>query len=355
MRKYLRIAAIVFAAVLVLVEGIHLLPGGWKGLFSAVYFAIGGKPGAELRFQVQVQDAVKDQADAVVGRLDEELQKARFEGVLIDLNQPSSSGQADSIEIRLKGVPAARAGELRGLIGARFQGWVLAPVNETECRLTPGHEKLTVWKRQAFEQTLTAVGKRIRGMGLVARAVRGPGDVEITVQLASSGGDTTRLSRILCARSRLELAAVVEGPFQNGDEPLVKHGGRIPQNARLIRQPAGEGDQPEFWFVVSRTPVVSGRDLRNARPVEDETHRWATAFSLTKDAAARFGRFTESNVGNRLAIVLDNRVLSAPTITERIEDSGIISGVRDEQEASDLALVLRSGELPAGLAPREGQ
>ncbi len=81
--------------------------------------------------------------------------------------------------------------------------------------------------------------------------------------------------------------------------------------------------------------------------------RWETSFVLTQDAARRFGKFTETNIGNRLAIVLDNQVLSAPTIQNRIEDQGRITGAASQQEASDLALNLRAGSLPASITPLE--
>ncbi len=71
-------------------------------------------------------------------------------------------------------------------------------------------------------------------------------------------------------------------------------------------------------------------------------------------APRRFARFTEANIGNRLAIVLDNQVMSAPVIQSRIEDSGVIEGMASQQDASDLALVLRAGSLPAGIVYRRG-
>ncbi len=96
-------------------------------------------------------------------------------------------------------------------------------------------------------------------------------------------------------------------------------------------------------------PVVTGRDLRDARAQQSEIPgRWETGFVLTQDAARRFGTFTEANVGGRLAIVLDNIVLSAPEIQSKISDQGRITGAASQQEASDLALNLRAGSLPAG-------
>jgi preprotein translocase subunit SecD len=109
----------------------------------------------------------------------------------------------------------------------------------------------------------------------------------------------------------------------------------------------------ESWYLVSRSPVITGRDLRSARPSRDEMGKWETDFTLNRDGARRFARFTEANVGNRLAIILDNRVKSAPVIENRIEDSGRITGATSQQDASDLALVLRAGSLPAGIQYEE--
>src|SRR4029453_14811579 len=90
-------------------------------------------------------------------------------------------------------------------------------------------------------------------------------------------------------------------------------------------------------------------DLRNARPSLDENNRPAVSFSLKPDGATKFANFTGANIGRYLAIVLDKRVFSAPVIEGRIADEGRISGNFTQQEASDLALTLRSGALPASL------
>jgi preprotein translocase subunit SecD len=80
---------------------------------------------------------------------------------------------------------------------------------------------------------------------------------------------------------------------------------------------------------------------------------WETSFSLSREAGRRFGQFTSANIGNRLAVVLDNRIQNVATIQDRIEDQGRIMGLSGEQEASDLALVLRAGALPASVIPLE--
>src|SRR6185295_2434453 len=99
-----------------------------------------------------------------------------------------------------------------------------------------------------------------------------------------------------------------------------------------------------------RSPVVTGRDLRDARAQQSEGGLgWETSFVLTQDAARKFERFTGANIDNRLAIVLDNVVLSAPRIESKIFDNGRITGAASHEEAADLALNLRAGSLPAGV------
>ena len=109
------------------------------------------------------------------------------------------------------------------------------------------------------------------------------------------------------------------------------------------------GTPATMYYVVRRTSVVTGRDLRNARPTLDENNLPAVGFSLNQDGARKFGTATEQNIGRQLAIILDNRVFSAPVVQSRISDEGRISGAFTQQEAQDLSLTLRSGALPASL------
>jgi preprotein translocase subunit SecD len=90
--------------------------------------------------------------------------------------------------------------------------------------------------------------------------------------------------------------------------------------------------------------------LSGAQPSQDETGRPNIDFTLTRDGASRFGQVTGSNIHKRLAIVLDSRVVSAPVIENQINDRGEIHGSFTTQQASDLALVLRSGSLPASIS-----
>src|ERR1035441_2250453 len=110
----------------------------------------------------------------------------------------------------------------------------------------------------------------------------------------------------------------------------------------------------DLWpTVVAKTPVITGREMRNARPGQDEFRKWETNFSLSQDGGRRFGRYTEANIGNKLAVVLDNQIVSVATIQSKIEDSGRITGLGSEEESVDLSRYLRSGSLPAGVLYNE--
>jgi preprotein translocase subunit SecD len=106
--------------------------------------------------------------------------------------------------------------------------------------------------------------------------------------------------------------------------------------------------QPQY-LIVSKTPVITGKDLKTTRRSIDSNGRPCVVFFLTEEGAKRFGWATEHHIGEKLAIVLNNVVSSAPTINERIESEGIINGQFTEQAAEDLALLLRTGALPAPL------
>jgi preprotein translocase subunit SecD len=140
-------------------------------------------------------------------------------------------------------------------------------------------------------------------------------------------------------------------------EALTRHGGVLPPGTEIVpgrsesRNASGGIDTGESWYVLSRTAIVTGRDLRSAIENRNTNHpgMWQVNFTLSPEAARRFGPFTEQNKGRNMAIVLDHRVYSAPVINGRIEDSGVIEGSFSQDSAHDLALVLRAGALPASI------
>jgi preprotein translocase subunit SecD len=161
-----------------------------------------------------------------------------------------------------------------------------------------------------------------------------------------------RAKEIIRSTALLELKQVEQGPFPDDASARQAYAGNPPPDIQILPgtlegapgQPASTG-----YYAVRRVAAVTGRDLRTARPTLDENNRPAVSFSLNNEGARKFGMFTQANIGKQLAIVMDNRVVSAPQIQSRIDDEGRITGTFTNQEAQDLSLVLRSGALPASL------
>ena len=129
---------------------------------------------------------------------------------------------------------------------------------------------------------------------------------------------------------------------------MAQHGGIVPYDRKLIAtKPAV--DRGRSWYLLDSRPIIRGTDMLDARLAADTMEQPVTAFTLSRDAAARFEQYTSAHIGRRSAIVLDQEILSVPVIEDVIRDSGQIRGARNREEAEDLAVNLRSGALPAAI------
>jgi preprotein translocase subunit SecD len=344
----------IFAILLICIYGVIGLPKSWNDVVrnwkQNIKLGLDLRGGSHLVLQVQVQDAFKAEADQTIERLKEDLRKAGVDYNSIERNDPQSLADADQIQITIKGVPVDKAGALRTTLTERHVNWILTAVNPTDYRLNLRPTEALSLRNDTVVRSIHTIENRINGLGLAEAGVRQRGHTDSAEILVEMPGvdDPARVKQILQTAALLEICEVKDGPFPSRDAALAKHGGVLPFNTRLVRM-GPRGGSEESWYLLTRTPVITGRDLRNARAGRDEMQRWETAFTLNQDGARRFGRFTEANIGNRLAIVLDNQIRSVATIQNRIEDSGRITGQGDERESGDLALVLRAGSLPAGI------
>jgi preprotein translocase subunit SecD len=345
---------VIVVTILVCVFGIIGFPKSGAALMqnlkNNIRLGLDLKGGSHLVLQVHVQDALKTEADGAIERMKEELRKLSIEYVGIDRNDPATVEDADKIEIDVKGVSAVKTTAFRNLIAERFSQWVLTPVNSTDYRLNLRPSELVTLKRDTVERSLQTISNRINQLGLTEPTVQQygqAGNYEILVELPGVD-NPERVKEIMKTTAQLEIDDVKEGPFQSREAALAQKGGILPLGTKLVREPL-QGDRGESWYLLSRSPIIRGTDVRNARAGQDEFRKWETSFTLSPDAGKRFGRYTEANIGNRLAVVMDNSIHSVASIKGRIEDSGQIENIGSEQEASDLALVLRAGALPASI------
>ena len=360
MQRHLTTKTIVIAATILLcIYGIIGLPTSKAQLESNlqhnIRLGLDLKGGSHLVLQVQVQDAVRTIADHAMESLKTEAGKQGIALGAVDRNDPQTIEQTDSIQINVHGVPADKTSAFRTLVADRLPQWNLTPVNAADYKLTMKPSDLRDAKSRAIDQSIQTIGNRVNALGLTEPVVqqrgRADSDYEILVQLPGVD-DPARVKDIIGQAAQLEIVEVKEGPFASQETALQQKGGVLPLNTKLV-QSGASAQQGGAWYLVSRSPVVVGEDLRNARASQDEFRKWEADFTLSQDGARRFEAFTGSNIGNRLAVILDNQIRSVATIQSKISDSGRISNLGSQQEASDLALVMRSGSLPASIKYEE--
>ncbi len=181
----------------------------------------------------------------------------------------------------------------------------------------------------ALKQSIEIVRRRIDDVGTKEPTILQRGEKRILVELPGLK-DPERIKNLLGKTAQLNFRLVAD----NEEFGVEK-----------IKSETGED------LNVSKRVVMSGENLIDAQPnFSNQSNQPTVSFTLDRIGAQKFGRATTDNVGKRLAIVLDNKIISAPSINEPITSgNGVITGNFSFQEATDLALLLRSGALPTPL------
>jgi len=311
--------------------------------------------GTHLILQVQVQEAIAQETDQTVDRLTNEL---RNKNIHYD-----EVRRADDTHVLVRNIDPAQLSQFRDLVSAQYANvWDLTPTpgDPSGYTLTLRAAAIAQIKDSTMTQSVETIERRINLLGLTEPTIQrrgGRNDNEILVQLPGEG-DPTRAKGVIQAGGQLELRLVEDArTYSSESEALAAHGGVLPPGTELVpgrsetRNPSGIQDTGVTWYVLSRAPVVTGRDLRSAIETRNTNNpgQFQVNFTLSPEAARRFGPFTETNKGRQMAIVLEHRVYSAPVINGRIDDSGLIEGNFSQESAHDLAVVLRAGALPASI------
>ena len=187
-------------------------------------------------------------------------------------------------------------------------------------------------KNSTLDQSLEIVRKRIDEAGTNEPTIIRRGNDRILIELPGLS-DPNRIKNLLGKTANLTFRLVSETESDFGSEILYF-------------------EDSEQQLKISKRILLSGDNLITAKPSFDNQNNETTVnFSLDRVGSKKFARATTNNVGKRLAIILDNKIMSAPVIREPIVGgSGVITGDFTFQSATDLALLLRSGALPAPLA-----
>jgi preprotein translocase subunit SecD len=306
--------------------------------------------GMHLVMEVKTEDAVNSEVDKSMERV---LEEARDEGLT---GVTAKRGDGNSFVV--SGVPADQD-SVMGQIRQNYLGeetWNWNRVGSDVVFDLESNAAANI-RDQAVRQALQTIRNRVDQFGVAEPSISQLGSSERIVAQLPGVDDPQRIRDLIKDTAFLEFR-ITDFPAAGGRglsdrKAILDHyNGRLPDNVEIlegdVRDPEGRVIGKEYYAVEKRA-VVTGRDLKTARPGLGQFNQPVVNFSLTADGGQRFGDLTAANLKRGLAIVLDDKVMSAPVIEDRISDSGVIRGSFTQREVQDLSLVLRSGALPAGV------
>ena len=225
----------------------------------------------------------------------------------------------------------------------------------SDLRLTLKPQSAKELQRDTVDQAVEAIRRRVDALGVAEPIIVPEGEDRISIQLPGVD-DPARVKDIIKTTAQLQFR-IVEGSTAATAQAVYD---ATPANLRseIDVLPGNQEDEMgrvtgTIYYPVRKNVPVSGRDLKNARVQKGRVGEPVIGFSFTPEGTPKFSQLTGSNINRRLAIVLDNKVISAPNIKSQIDGEGVIEGSFTQQQAADLALVLRSGSLPASLTTLE--
>ncbi|QQS48161.1 MAG: protein translocase subunit SecD [Acidobacteriota bacterium] len=321
-----------------------------KNLSENIRLGLDLRGGTHLVMQVQADDYIKAITEGNRQKAVDELKKA---GIPYTDAKTPANGQ-----LVIETANAEKHTEIRDRLLPIFgsDAWEVETSSGTPSSVsfTLLNSVADIFKREATDQAKTIIEQRINQFGVAEPTIQLHGreeDHQILLQMPGVD-NPERVKELIKGEARLELKAVVPpGTLYNTqDEAIASLGGTVPSDREVlpISEKRADGTAFQGYYIVEKTPVITGADLRDARGVPSQQGPgYRVNFSLKPGADERFGAWTEKNIGNLLAISLNGQIRSAPSIRNKITDTGEITGSFTRQEAEDLGLVLRSGALPA--------
>jgi preprotein translocase subunit SecD len=316
---------------------------GWPNWLPSglVNLGLDLRGGAHLLAEVQVADVYKDRIDLLWPEVRDAL-RAERETVGNVRRQPSDPGV---LRVQVSN-PAGLARAVEVVKGLAQPVVTLTGVGQTDIEVTTEGDDIIVQLSAAeraatdnrtIQQSLEIIRRRVDEVGTREPTIQRQGADRILIQVPGIGS-AAELKALIGTTARLTFNAVVSRTTDAEAAP----------GPRNILLPAA--DEAGLYYVIEQTPVVSGDELVDAQPAFDQNGRPAVNFRFNPTGARAFGDYTAANIGQPFAIVLDDKVISAPTIQSAIPGgSGIITGNFTVEQSTELAVLLRAGALPAEL------
>ncbi|MEO7786689.1 MAG: protein translocase subunit SecD [Sphingomicrobium sp.] len=296
--------------------------------------------GSHLLLEADSSDAAKQRVSAMEDNVSSELRRG---GTPIDIGDISTSGGVLSFMVRNPAQVDAAVEKLRqltqpvGLTGAR--DWDVTVMDGSRVVLTPTKDGQVRALKDAMGVARDVVRRRIDPQGTKEITVVTQGNNRILVQVPGVENPEA-LKTLIGQTARLEFKLV-----DLTANPAEVQQGRAPAGSQVLPLADGSGA-----MAVQRRVMVSGEQLTSAKQSFDQDGRPNISIAFNSIGARRFGRVTQENVGKPFAIILDNKILSAPNIESAIlGGQASISGSFTVESANALAVSLASGKLPVKL------
>jgi len=339
-RKELRLRATLYGSFLIACAVAVWPPYEMNGKPGRIRLGLDLKGGIHLVLQVVTDDALKATIDDAVSTTRDQLQR---KGIVF-----GSAQRTDTQTFSVEGVEPARVKDARDILKDFFRDWDVREAGEGRFAVKMTEAYTRAIRERTVKEAIKTLERRVNQLGVAEPIIAEHGNRgdQILVQLPGVT-DPEAAKRVISTVAQLALK-LVEDQAPTREALLSAHGGKVPDNMEVLEGIGDQAGQPA-QYLVRKEAVITGRDLKNARVGVDENNQPDVQFTLNPVGADRFKRTTGANIGKRLAIILDNRVESAPTIQGQIGAEGRIMGRYTTQEADELAKVLRAGALPATL------
>jgi preprotein translocase subunit SecD len=306
--------------------------------------------GVHLILQVQVKEAVGTETDNSVARIEQDLKTAKL--TVSQVSKPDPAAHPERIQV--EGINPTQFSAVQSLIDSKYSNeYDISGSGDNTLSVTmkPNIEKTLDDK--TVQNTIEVIRDRVDSLGVTEPIIQqyGLGDNQILVELPGIS-DIDRVRSIITSTARLEIHAVVGGPYPDEQAALASVGGTLPSDEEMVHGSGSmaTGSDADSVYVLQRLAIVAGTDFRSADPGTDSnTGQRTVHFTLTNEAGDKFWDYTSANVGHSMAVVLGGRVKEVANIESAIRDSGEIRGSFSTDEVTILSKMLRTGALPASI------
>ncbi|MGH9596007.1 MAG: SecDF P1 head subdomain-containing protein, partial [Edaphobacter sp.] len=268
-----------------------------NGLLNAlkehIHLGLDLKGGIHLVLEVHVAEAVGSTTDRDVARIEDDFVKAGITGATVGKTDP-----ARQQTIIVSGIPAAKLSDARSLLEGNdyASNYDVSTTADGSATLTMKLGAINELEKRTLETSIETIRERIDKLGVSEPLVApyGLGANQILVELPGVT-DLSHVESIIQSTAKLEIHAVVGGPWPDQQTAMAALGGMVPPDEELLSGTNGMGG-PDEWYALRRASIVEGTDFRGAQPSTDQNGRPNITFTLTTAAGDRFYKYTSANI-----------------------------------------------------------